>query len=76
MRMVSYNGAAAHQVASILDEFGRDDESIIVDDCSTDGTVSTLPAIGDPRIRLLFNKRNHREVYSVDLRSDLTQAFH
>ncbi|WP_414683628.1 glycosyltransferase [Microbacterium sp. CFBP9034] len=58
--MATYNGAAfvEHQVHSILSELRADDELIVVDDASTDGTPERVEAIGDGRIRVVRNPRN------------------
>lgn len=52
--MAAYNGERyiAEQVASILDELEPQDELVIVDDASKDGTVAVLEGIDDPRMRL------------------------
>lgn len=64
--MATYNGASyvARQLQSILDQLGPLDEVIVVDDCSTDGTVEVMRRMGDPRIRLHLNERNVRDVRS------------
>ena len=53
--MATYNGQAylKEQVASILAQLGPDDELIVVDDASQDGTVALLLAFQDTRIRLV-----------------------
>lgn len=58
--MAAYNGSEfiEEQVLSILSELGSNDELLIVDDSSTDGTVGLVNAIGDPRINLHRNERN------------------
>lgn len=58
--MATYNGEKfiRHQVESILDEFGQDDELIIVDDSSIDGTTQILRSFGDRRLRLFVNDKN------------------
>jgi len=58
--MAAYNGSEfiEEQVHSILTELGSNDELLIVDDSSTDGTVGLVNAIGDPRINLQRNERN------------------
>jgi glycosyltransferase involved in cell wall biosynthesis len=53
--MASFNGApyVRAQVESILPQLGHDDELIVSDDGSTDGTVDILNAVRDPRLRIL-----------------------
>ncbi|WP_235014676.1 glycosyltransferase [Microbacterium sp. SLBN-154] len=53
--MATYNGAAyvEHQLRSILAELHPDDEVVIVDDASSDDTVTLIEAIGDERIRVI-----------------------
>jgi glycosyltransferase involved in cell wall biosynthesis len=64
--MASYNGEKyiARQLQSILNELTDDDEIVVVDDCSTDGTVEAVNGLGNPRIRVHVNDRNRGEVYS------------
>ncbi len=64
--MATYNGEKylSQQLQSILEQLGDDDEVIIVDDCSTDGTVETVKLLGDHRISVHVNDRNRREVFS------------
>ncbi|MDQ0645052.1 glycosyltransferase [Microbacterium murale] len=52
--MATYNGAAylAAQLDSILAELEPQDEVIIVDDASSDGTVALLEAVADPRVSI------------------------
>lgn len=58
--MATYNGSAfvQEQIFSILMQLGPDDELIIVDDASKDGTLATIKGIVDPRIRLFANSEN------------------
>jgi glycosyltransferase involved in cell wall biosynthesis len=43
----------AEAITSVLGQLGSDDEVVIVDDASVDGTPALLAAIGDPRLRVL-----------------------
>ena len=45
-------------IESVLGQFYANWEMIIVDDCSTDDSVSVVKAFADPRIRLLQNETN------------------
>lgn len=58
--MASYGGQSfiGAQIASILEQLRGDDELVIVDDASPDGTVSVIRAIEDPRIRLIEQAEN------------------
>lgn len=58
--MAAYNGERfiVAQIQSILDQLSSEDELIVVDDRSTDGTRETICAIADPRIRLLEHAKN------------------
>jgi glycosyltransferase involved in cell wall biosynthesis len=66
--MATYNGAryVHEQVASILPQLGPSDELLIVDDCSSDETVSVLRALEDPRVRIQCNERNRGVVTSLE----------
>lgn len=56
----AYNRADSIQVAveSVLRQTWQDFELIIVDDCSTDGTVDAIQAMTDPRIKCLSTPQN------------------
>lgn len=60
--MASYNGARyiRTQVESILPELGPDDELVVSDDCSTDGTWEILKdyARRDSRVRVFRNEED------------------
>jgi N-acetyl sugar amidotransferase len=58
--MATYNGEKylAEQVNSILSQMGESDELIVVDDASTDGTLSYLERIVDPRVKVFSNQLN------------------
>lgn len=58
--MATYNGAQYlhEQLASIIEQLHPDDEVVIVDDASSDATVSIIERFDDPRIRLVRNEKN------------------
>jgi glycosyltransferase involved in cell wall biosynthesis len=58
--LAAHDGAEflGEQVRSILDQLGPSDELVVVDDASSDGTVSVLESFGDPRIALHRNQSN------------------
>ena len=64
--MATYNGERylPEQVASILAQMERNDELVVVDDASRDGTVAYLEGLGDPRIRVHRNEANLGHVQS------------
>jgi len=49
------NGAAyiAEAIGSALPQLSADDEIVVIDNGSTDGTIAIVEAIGDPRIKLI-----------------------
>ncbi|MCF0075132.1 glycosyltransferase family 2 protein [Dyadobacter sp. CY261] len=54
------------QLASVLSQIGRNDEVIISDDCSTDGTLDVIERIGDERIKISTNSSNLHYVKNVE----------
>lgn len=58
--MATYDGArwVGEQLDSILADLGPDDEVVVVDDRSGDGTVDVVRARRDPRVRLVVRDRN------------------
>lgn len=58
--MTTYNGEryVSEQITSILEDLKSDDEVIVVDDCSKDGTVKILQGLNDLRIKVYVNDRN------------------
>jgi glycosyltransferase involved in cell wall biosynthesis len=64
--MATYNGERflQEQVESILSQIQVDDELVIVDDASTDGTLAYLKSIRDRRLRVYSNASNIGHVQS------------
>lgn len=60
MCIAAYQGERyiALQLRSILSQLSTDDEVIVVDDASTDGTCREISALQDPRIFLIGNATN------------------
>lgn len=58
--MATYNGEKylAEQIGSILVQLHDDDELVIVDDASIDGTIAILSALDDPRVVVHRNSEN------------------
>ncbi|RZT95238.1 glycosyltransferase [Rivibacter subsaxonicus] len=58
--MAVYNGLPylREQMASVLRELRPEDELVVVDDHSTDGSLAWLRSLDDPRVVLLANDRN------------------
>ncbi|MCL6511420.1 MAG: glycosyltransferase [Anaerolineae bacterium] len=66
--MATYNGAQylPAQLSSILSQLGADDELVIVDDASTDKTVSVIRSYGDARLNLVCNPSNQGVVKTFE----------
>ena len=47
-----------NQLKSILGQLAKNDQLVIVDDCSLDSTVRIIESLKDPRIKLFKNTRN------------------
>ena len=58
--MAVHNGGRflSEQVGSILAQLHDDDELVIVDDASSDGSVAWLESLGDTRVKLHLNPSN------------------
>lgn len=58
--MPTYNVApyVKEAVESVLRQSYADFELLVIDDCSTDGTLDVVRVIDDPRIRIVQNERN------------------
>jgi len=72
--MATYNGSrfVADQLTSILDQLDEDDEVIVVDDASTDGTREVVEGLGDPRVKLYVHPLNRG--YAAAFESALRRA--
>jgi glycosyltransferase involved in cell wall biosynthesis len=66
--MAAYMGEKyiGEQIASILDQFGPDDELIVVDDASPDRSAAIVAAFGDGRIRLIPSATNRGYVRAFE----------
>lgn len=66
--MATFNGERflSEQVASILTELSAEDELIVLDDASQDGTVAFFERLQDPRVKIHRNERNlgHVQTFS------------
>lgn len=58
-------------VQSILNQTCPDFEFLIIDDCSTDGTLEYLQSLRDPRIRLITHDSNQGLIYCLNEGLDL-----
>lgn len=67
--MATYNGErfVCEQIASILKQIDTNDELVIVDDCSTDKTVSLIKSTNDSRIRLFQMDKNIGHVGAFEI---------
>jgi glycosyltransferase involved in cell wall biosynthesis len=76
--MATFNGEryVGRQLESILEQLSADDEVIVVDDRSTDGTIEAVRRVNDPRIAVHLNDRNRREVYSFSRAISLARHRH
>jgi len=58
--MPTYNVASyvKEAIESVLQQTYRDFELLVVDDCSTDGTIEVVRSFEDPRMRIVQNEKN------------------
>ena len=63
--MATYNGSRfiKQQIDSILPQLGADDELIVSDDESTDGTLEIIAAYNDKRIKVFHHKREKSKYF-------------
>ena len=66
--MATYNGERfiRRQVESILPQLADDDELVISDDSSTDGTLDAIREYDDPRIRLVTGQEFHNPAFNFE----------
>lgn len=66
--MATWNGKdfVRDQVVSILDQLAPDDELVVVDDASSDGTPEVIAAFRDVRIRLIAEPSNRGYVRTFE----------
>lgn len=64
--LASYNGEKfiESQLDSIIKQLDKDDEIIIVDDCSSDSTLNIVKSFNDVRIKVYLNEINKGHVFS------------
>jgi len=64
--MATYNGEKyiEEQVKSILPQLAEEDELVVSDDGSTDGTIKILENFGDKRIKIFHHSRNLNNKHS------------
>ena len=66
--MATYNGEKyiRRQLESILVQLSPNDEVVISDDSSTDGTVGIIKGFSDPRIRLFENNAFFSPIFNIE----------
>jgi glycosyltransferase involved in cell wall biosynthesis len=72
--MATYNGVQylPQQIESIISQLGLDDELVVVDDFSTDGTLEYLKSIStDSRIKIYNNSENKGIVHTFNMAIEL-----
>ena len=66
--VATYNGEKfiKEQIESILCQLSSDDEIIVSDDGSTDGTIVIINCIGDKRIRIIEGPHKHSPTFNFE----------
>ncbi|MFN3784292.1 MAG: glycosyltransferase [Spirosomataceae bacterium] len=66
--LATYNGESyiKIQLDSIIPQIEKNDEIIVVDDCSVDNTVNIIESFNDDRIKIFKNEVNRGHVYSFN----------
>lgn len=67
--MATYNGEkyVKQQLQSILEQLSDDDEVIVSDDKSTDGTLDVIKSLNDKRVRIFVNQRSKHGLEKIQL---------
>ena len=74
--MAVFNGEKyiKDQIISILPQLSKNDEFIIIDDCSKDKSIKIIQKINDPRIQLFQNSNNLGHVLSFNRALELSKG--
>ena len=66
--IATYNGSKfiTKQLDSVIEQLGKEDEIIIIDDCSSDNTLEIIKTYSDARIKIFQNEKNLRHVKSFE----------
>ncbi|WP_044172030.1 glycosyltransferase family 2 protein [Flectobacillus major] len=66
--IATFNGERyiKEQLNSILVQLGENDEIIISDDSSTDGTVDIIKSFADSRIKIFENQHFHNVIFNIE----------
>ena len=66
--IATYNGQRfiEHQIKSILSQLSYEDEIIVSDDGSSDGTLNVLDKINDKRIRVIDGAHQHSPIWNFE----------
>lgn len=74
--IATYNGAKylREQLDSILFQLNKNDEVIIIDDCSSDETVDLIKSYRDNRIKLYVNNENRGVNFTFEKAISLTEG--
>lgn len=66
--IATYNGARyiGEQLASILKQLSAEDEVVVSDDGSTDGTIDIVRSFNDRRIRIVDGPRRHSPTFNFE----------
>lgn len=66
--IATYNGEKylRRQVDSILEQLGQEDEIVVSDDSSTDGTINIIQSYQDKRIKLYDGQKFHSPIFNFE----------
>ena len=74
--IATYNGARyiGEQLASILKQLSAEDEVVVSDDGSTDGTLDIVRSFNDHRIRIVDGPQRHSPTLNLEWRCAMPKA--